>query len=82
VDGSAAYTLWEVATMSGGLSLALEAERSNRAGFFFSMNAPLGDVAVVDIRAERTLFAERVNPAILGGSYNETILRASISKSW
>lgn len=81
-DGSAAYTLWEVATVSGGLSLAFEAERSNRAGFFFSFNAPLGEVAVVDVRAERTLFAERVNPAVLGGSYNETILRASISRSW
>lgn len=82
VDGSAAYTLWEVATISGGLSVALEADRSNRAGFFFSCNAPIGDVAVVDVRAERTLFSERIEPNLLGGSYNETIVRASISRSW
>lgn len=82
VDGSAAYTLWESTTVTGGLSLAFEASRSNRAGFFFSINTPIGEYAVVDFRAERTLFSERVVPNILGGSYNETIIRASISRSW
>lgn len=81
-DASGSYTAFEVATFSLGLTAAFESERSTRTGFFVALNAPIENYAVVDIRAERTLFDERIQPAILGGSYNETILRATISKYW
>lgn len=81
-DVSANYVLWELVTTSGGLTMAFEQDNSTRTGFYFNLNVPLWDVAVVDLRAERTLFDERRVPPILGGNYNETIVRATISKYW
>jgi hypothetical protein len=82
VDGSAGYTFFDAATCSAGLSLAIEQDRSNRTGYFLSVFVPIEDIANIDVRAERTLFTERVEPAILGGSYGETLFRATISHSW
>lgn len=82
VDGSAGYTFFDAATCSAGLSIAIEQDRSNRTGYFVSVFVPIEDIANIDIRAERTLFTERVEPAILGGSYGETLFRATISHSW
>jgi hypothetical protein len=81
-DASASYVLWETLTTSGGVTLAFEQDNSTRTGFYFNLNVPLWDLAVVDLRAERTLFDERRVPPILGGNYNETIVRATISKYW
>lgn len=82
VDVSASYVIADLLTASGGLTLAFESEASTRSGFYLNANMALWDAAVIDLHAERTLFDERRIPPILGGSYNETLVRLTISKYW
>lgn len=82
VDGSANYGIFEFMSVSGGLTLAFDDTYGTRTGYFFGLGATLGEYANIDIRAERNLFNERLVPPVYGGTYQETILRASISRSW
>jgi len=82
VDGSVNYGIFEFMSVSGGLTLAFDDTFGTRTGYFFGLGATLGEFANVDIRAERNLFNERLNPPVYGGTYQETIFRASISRSW
>lgn len=82
VDGSASYGMFDFMSLTGGLTLAFDDTYGTRTGFFFGLGAALGEYANIDIRAERNLFNERLNPPVYGGTYQETIFRASISRSW
>lgn len=82
IDGSGAYTLSDILAVNGGLQLALDRGSGDRIGFSLGVTAHIEDVADIDIRAERALFQEYVNPALLGGSYQENIVRVVVSKSW
>ncbi|MCX6141191.1 MAG: hypothetical protein NTX15_10260 [Candidatus Kapabacteria bacterium] len=82
IDASASYLLSDVLSANGGLSVALDDTYGNRNGFFIGLNAHLGKLADIDLRAERTLFNERLTPAVLGGTYQETVGRLTISRSW
>lgn len=82
VDGSASYYFFDVVNTSGGLTVAIDDTYGTRTGFFLGVNAPLWEYAVVDLRVERNLFNERVTPPVLGGTYQENIVRLSISRSW
>ncbi|HLP27217.1 MAG TPA: hypothetical protein VK147_01170 [Candidatus Didemnitutus sp.] len=82
IDGSASYILSDVLSASGGLTLALDDTYGDRTGFFLGVTARLGQFADVDLRAERTLFNERLTPPVLGGAYQESVLRLTISRSW
>ena len=81
-DFSAGYTIADMITPSVGLTLAFDETFGTRTGYFVSVLGRLGQVADVDVRVERNIFTEIINPAVLGGSYNENIFRVTISKSW
>jgi hypothetical protein len=82
VDASATYTAMETWNSSAGLTLAFDAINGTRTGFYLATSLPLENVAVIDVRVERNIFNERVVPPVLGGSYQELIVRGTISKSW
>lgn len=82
VDFSGYYSLNEMFSTSGGLTLAFDNTFGDRTGYFLSVLARLGDYADIDLRVERNLFSEQAVPALLGGSYVENIFRVTISKSW
>ena len=82
VDLSAYYSLNETFSTNGGLTLAFDNAFGDRTGYFLSVLARLGDYADIDLRAERNIFNEQSELAILGGSYVESIFRVTISKSW
>jgi len=82
VDASGTYVISDLLNANGGLTLALDDTYGNRTGFFLGVMATLGRVADVDLRVERTLFNERQMPPVMGGTYQETVVRCTISRSW
>ena len=81
-DGSFAYSFDDVLSANGGLTLALDRTYGNRVGYSLGITAHFEDIADVDLRAERSIFDERFTPAVLGGSYQESVFRVVVSKSW
>lgn len=81
-DVSGSYSLDDVLSFNGSITIALDNQAGDRIGYSIGLTARLGDVADIDLRAERSVFDERLLPPVLGGSYREGILRIVISKSW
>lgn len=81
-DIAGTYALDDVLSASGGLTLALDSFYGDRIGYSLGVTARIENVADIDLRAERSIFDERLVPAVLGGSYAEGIVRLMISKSW
>ncbi len=81
---SANYTLNDVWNFGAGLNIADEQADGTRTGFFASLNVPVYSIAVFDLRAEKNVFKS----STLSGTqqylrpYDETIVRASLSKYW
>jgi hypothetical protein len=82
VDVSGAYALTDILSANGGITVALDDTYGDRTGYFAGGVATLGNVADVDLRLERTLFNERQTPPVLGGTYQETVFRVTVSRSW
>ncbi len=82
IDASGSYLLSDIFSANCGASLALDDTYGDRTGFFVGVTAHLGNFADVDLRAERTLFNETLIPAMLGGTYQETVMRLSVSRAW
>lgn len=81
-DGSFAYSFDDVLSANGGLTLAFDKTYGDRVGFQLGITAHFEDIADIDLRAERSIFDERFTPAVLGGSYQESVFRVVISKTW
>ncbi len=81
-DGSFAYAFDDVLSANGGITLALDRTYGDRVGFQLGVTAHFEDIADIDLRAERSIFDERFTPAVLGGSYQESVFRVVVSKSW
>ncbi|HCN05599.1 MAG TPA: hypothetical protein DIS79_08260 [Bacteroidetes bacterium] len=82
VDIGGSYSVFDELSCNAGLMLALDDTYGARSGYHIGVTAALGEYANIDIRAERNIFDERVVPAVYGGTYRETIFRATISQSW
>lgn len=81
-DGSIAYAFDDVLSANGGITLALDRTYGDRVGYQLGITAHFEDIADIDLRAERSIFDERFTPAVLGGSYQESVFRIVVSKSW
>jgi len=81
-DGSFSYAFDDVLSANGGITLALDRTYGDRVGFQLGVTAHFEDIADIDLRAERSIFDERFTPAVLGGSYQESVFRVVVSKSW
>jgi hypothetical protein len=82
VDGGLNYQISDMISASGTITLALDQVYGNRTGYSLGFTAILPDIADIDLRAERNIFNEFFNPAVLGGNYTENIFRLTISKQW
>ncbi len=82
VDASASYSISDVFSTSGGITLAFDETYGTRSGYHLSLLARLGNWADVDLRAEHNIFNELVVPPVLGGSYSENIFRITVGKVW
>lgn len=83
LDFSAGYTIWDVWNLNGGINIAKEQSNSSRTGYFFSTSVPIWKIATLDIRAEKNVFSTNtIGQDQFLGSYNETIFRATLSRSW
>jgi hypothetical protein len=81
-DVSGSYSIDDVLSVNAGLMLALDQQAGDRIGYSVGVAARIGDIADIDLRAERSVFDERMLPPVLGGSYREGIIRLVVSKSW
>lgn len=81
-DVSGSYSIDDVLSVNAGLTLALDQQAGDRIGYSVGVTARIGDIADIDLRAERSVFDERMLPPVLGGSYREGIIRLVVSKSW
>jgi hypothetical protein len=81
-DVSGSYSIDDVLSVNAGLTLALDQQAGDRIGYSVGVAARIGDIAEIDLRAERSVFDERMLPPVLGGSYREGIIRLVVSKSW
>ena len=81
-DGSFAYSFDDALSANGGITLALDRTYGDRVGYQLGITAHFEDIADIDLRAERSIFDERFTPAVLGGSYQESVFRVVVSKSW
>ena len=81
-DVSGSYSIDDVLSVNAGLTLALDQQAGDRIGYSVGVAARIGDIADIDLRAERSVFDERMLPPVLGGSYREGIIRLVVSKSW
>ncbi len=83
-DLSATYVLKEIWNLSAGASLADEQTDGTRIGFFAALSVPIGSIAVFDCRAEKNVFRNSglVSTQQYLYPYDETIIRATLSKYW
>lgn len=81
-DGAFSYAFDDVLSANGGLTMALDNTYGDRFGYSIGITAHFEKIADIDIRAERSLYDERLRPPVMGGSYNESLARVVISKSW
>ncbi len=83
IDINANYTLFDVWNLNAGINLANEKNASTRTGFFFGTTVPIWKIAVFDLRAEKNTFSTiNTNAGQFLADFNETIVRATLSKSW
>ncbi len=84
VDGNANYAVSTWFSTQAGLTLAFDDTFGTRTGYYLGVLAQLGDVADIDIRAERNLFTatSAVQPPPLGQGYSENLFRVTVSKVW
>ncbi len=78
------YVIADIWNLSAGFSLADEQTDGTRNGYYASLNVPIGKIASFDIRAEKNVFK---STTLVGTQqylrpYDETIVRASISRYW
>ena len=81
-DATVLYSFDDILSVNAGSTLAFDRVGGDRIGYVVGITARIEHVADIDLRAERTVFDERLVPSVLGGSYQESILRLVISKSW
>jgi hypothetical protein len=79
------YILNDVWNLSAGVTVAMESQlsKSNRTGFHFNVTVPVWNIATFELRAEKSAFKNTsAGQSQFLSEYDESIVRASLSKYW
>ncbi len=79
VDAAVGYTFFEELTVSLGTIIAREGDNSQRSGLFATADFPLWVLGRMELRADQTVYEDDL---ITANSYDEFMLRATLTSNW